>query len=366
MHRLQKHCLAAGVALLPLLFPIATKAATFSQVYVFGDSLSDTGNVYRRTLRLYPRPPYFKGRFSNGLLWNEYVTQGLGVELDRNDNYAYGGTTTGEGDAVSFPLLEFPGLQKQVRSFVEDNPVADPNALYLVWSGANDYLGGNVTNPAIPPSNLSTAIATLAQAGARTIMVGNLPDLGRLPSTRQTAESSRLNRLSNQHNVNLARVLKRLDRTLDPQVSLLALDVDTLFDQARTNPAEFGFRNVTRSCLSVPSCRSTPSLQNRYLFWDDIHPTTAGHRQIAQLALDLLAEPSPEVQPQVGLAVAEARSESSQISQPASQAPSASVPEPTSVAGLFTITVLGITLRLRRRASRRSPHSVPSSNRASI
>jgi hypothetical protein len=119
MHRLQKHCLAAGVALLPLLFPIATKAATFSQVYVFGDSLSDTGNVYRRTLRLYPRPPYFKGRFSNGLLWNEYVTQGLGVELDRNDNYAYGGTTTGEEDAVSFPLLEFPGLQKQVRSFVE-------------------------------------------------------------------------------------------------------------------------------------------------------------------------------------------------------------------------------------------------------
>jgi phospholipase/lecithinase/hemolysin len=363
MHRLQKHCLAAGVALLPFLFPIAAKAATFSQVYVFGDSLSDTGNVYRRTLRLYPRPPYFKGRFSNGLVWNEYVTQGLGVELDRDDNYAYGGTTTGDEDAVSFPLLEFPGLQKQVRNFVEDNPVADPNALYLVWSGANDYLSGDVTNPAIPPNNLSTAITTLAQAGARTIMVGNLPDLGRLPSTRQTADSDRFNRLSNQHNVNLARLLQRLDRTLDPQVSLLTLDVDTLFDRARANPAEFGFRNVNRSCLSVPSCRSTPSLQNRYLFWDDIHPTTAGHRQIAQLALDLLA-PSREVQPQSGFAVAAAREES-QTSQPANQAPSASVPEPTSVAGLFTIAILGITLRLRRKVGR-SPHSTSTSNHASI
>lgn len=364
MHRLQKHCLAAGVALLPFLFPIAAKAATFSQAYVFGDSLSDTGNVYRRTLRLYPRPPYFKGRFSNGLVWNEYVTQGLGLEADRDNNYAYGGTTTGEDDAVSLPLLEFPGLQKQVRSFVEDNPVADPNALYLVWSGANDYLGGNVTNPAIPPANLFTAITTLAQAGARTIMVGNLPDLGRLPSTRQTAESGRLNRLSSRHNVNLARQLRRLDRTLNSQVNLLTLDVDTLFDQAQANPTAYGFRNVTRSCLSVPSCRSTPSLQNRYLFWDDIHPTTAGHRQIAQLALDLLAEPAREVQPQFGLAVAEARSEA-QTPQPASQATSASVPEPTSVAGLLTVTILGITLRLRRKAGR-SPHSIPPSNHASI
>lgn len=351
MHKIPRYCLAAGVALLPFLVPIAAGAATFSQVFTFGDSLSDMGNVYRRTLRLYPRSPYFNGRFSNGRVWAEYVTLGLGLELDRRDNFAYGGTTTGEGDAVSFPLLEFPGLQKQVRSFVADNPAADPNALYLVWSGANDYLGGNVTNPAIPPSNLSTAITTLAQAGARTIVVGNLPDLGRLPSTRQTPDSARLNRLSNQHNANLARLLQQLDRTLNPQVNLLTLDVDTLFDQTRANPAEFGFRNVTRSCLSVPSCRSTPRLQNQFLFWDDIHPTTAGHRQIAQLALSLLAPPV-EVQPQARLAVADPGSAQglAQAPQPANQtAASASVPEPTSIAGLFTIAILGIALRLRRR-----------------
>ncbi|NJL41443.1 MAG: SGNH/GDSL hydrolase family protein [Leptolyngbyaceae cyanobacterium SM1_4_3] len=358
MYRLKQHCLAAGVALLPFLFPIAAKAATFSQVFVFGDSLSDTGNVYRRTLRLYPRSPYFRGRFSNGPVWAEYVTQQLEVERDRNNNFAYGGTTSGEGDTVPIPLLEFPGLQKQVRNFVDDNPTADPNALYLVWSGANDYLGGNVTDPRVPSSNLSKAVTTLAQAGARTIMVGNLPDLGRLPSTRQAAESAELDRLSRQHNVYLGRFLRRLDRTLDPQVNLLTLNVDRLFDQARANPAKLGFTNVTSSCLAVPSCRSTPSLQNQFLFWDDIHPTTAGHRQIAKLAMNLLAEPSREMQPQPRTAVADrATQDFTQPLQSENQAASASVPEPTPAAGLFTITMLAIGLRLRRRALRRVPSS---------
>lgn len=351
MHKIKSHLLAAGIALLPFLFPLEVRSATFSQVYVFGDSLSDTGNVYRRTLRLYPRSPYYRGRFSNGLVWTEYVAQGLGLEAERADNFAHGGTTSGEGDAVSFPLLEFPGLQKQVRNFVEDNPAADPNALYLVWSGANDYLGGNVTNPRIPPRNLVKAVTTLANAGARTILVGNLPDLGRLPSTRQTAESTELNRLSNQHNSNLSRFIRQLDRTLDPQVDLLTLDVDSLFAEVRSNPASYGFRNVTRDCLSVSACRSNPRLQSKFLFWDDIHPTTAGHQQIAQLALDLL-----DVQPgstRTALLQAQSVDEAPQPIALARKTAPSTVPEPASAIGLAAIALLGI--RLRRNPLQRNP-----------
>jgi phospholipase/lecithinase/hemolysin len=351
MNLLKKHVLAAGVALLPFLFPVEVRAATFSQIYAFGDSLSDTGNTFNRTLRLYPGYPYFRGRFSNGPLWVEYVAEGLGLDFNRQTNFAYGGTTTGEGDTV--PLLEFPGLQRQVRNFVADHPVADPNALYVVWSGANDYLYGDVTNSEIAPRNLATAVTSLAQAGARTILVGNLPDLGQLPSTRRTNESIALDLLSNEHNSTLAELIQQTDQSL-PQVNLLTLDVDSLFAEVRLNPSDYGFSNVTRACISVFSCLLSPRQQSRFLFWDDVHPTTAGHQQIAQLALDVLAAPLSTSDSRLGAMPPQARSAEAIAPLISQTEEAATTPEPMAVAGLLTFTVLAVRLRHKSQCDRQS------------
>lgn len=53
--------------------------AAFSNVFFFGDSLSDTGNGYTASGGTFPPSPYQDGRFSDGPLWVEYLASGLGL-----------------------------------------------------------------------------------------------------------------------------------------------------------------------------------------------------------------------------------------------------------------------------------------------
>lgn len=260
----------------------------FEDIYVFGDSLSDDGNVFQATGGVYPpSPPYFQGRLSNGPVWVEYLAPELGAE---STNYAYGGASTGVGNAV-FPTAPLPGLLSQVGLFTQANPQADPNALYTVWAGANDYLFATATDPTEPVTNISAAVSSLYDAGARNIMVFNLPDLGQLPSQNASPViSASLNAVSDAHNSGLAASLGILSQ--QPDINIISVDVNSLFKQAIANPAEYGFTNVTDSCLTASSVCANP---NEYLFWDEFHPTTATHKLVANVALSSLkSEAVPE------------------------------------------------------------------------
>jgi phospholipase/lecithinase/hemolysin len=162
---------------------------------------------------------------------------------------------------------------------------ADPNALYIVWAGANDYLNGNVTNPQQPVQNISKAVSTLANVGAKNIMVLNLADLGKLPRTRHTEYSTQLTQLTNAHNLGLSIAVRNLSSQLEPKVNLMLVDANTLFKTVSQFPGAFGFTNVTDACFTNNTVCSKP---DQYLFWDDIHPTTNAHKQIQKLALSVL------------------------------------------------------------------------------
>src|SRR4051794_25936876 len=82
------------------------QAGQFTQIVAFGDSLTDTGNLYAVTQTSpsgpFPPSPYYEGRFSNGPVWVEWLALQLGVPAPRpfvtgGTNYAFGGaeTTTG-------------------------------------------------------------------------------------------------------------------------------------------------------------------------------------------------------------------------------------------------------------------------------
>jgi phospholipase/lecithinase/hemolysin len=297
----------------------AAEAIGFTNLYVFGDSLSDTGNLYRATGNLIPPPPYFNGRLSNGPLWVEYLAPKLNLTYTPQTNFAFAGATTGTLNTI-LPR-GIPGLQQEVKLFTILNPVADPAALYIIWSGANDYLGGRQQNPAIPVSNLSTAIQSLAGVGAKNILVANLPDLGKLPGVIGNPQASvGLTALSGAHNSLLAQTLSLLSPSLSPRgVNLVSLDINALFNDALTNPANYGFTSTTESCISpppllnpgvIPTVCANP---NEYVFWDDIHPTTATHAFIGEFAFETVSS-------------------------------SQAVPEPPAVAGLF---VAGAFLSLR-------------------
>jgi len=46
---MKKQAIAAGFVLFYFMLPTKASAASFDQLYVFGDSLSDTGNIYNAT-----------------------------------------------------------------------------------------------------------------------------------------------------------------------------------------------------------------------------------------------------------------------------------------------------------------------------
>jgi len=145
---MQRQILATGKILLSFMFPLKVTAQKYESISVFGDSFSDTGNVFNATTgAIPPSPTYFDGRFSNGPVWVEYLAQELGLTFNPRTNFAFGGPTTGFNN-ISIAAL--PGLQQQINGFTAANPFAKPDALYIVWAGANDYFSyfsGNVPNP---------------------------------------------------------------------------------------------------------------------------------------------------------------------------------------------------------------------------
>ncbi len=256
-----------------------------------------------------PYSPPYAARFSNGPVWVEYLAPQLGISSV--NNFAYGGATTGTFNTLTFPtplgslplaqMYNLPGLQTQVSTFVQTTPVADPDALYVVWAGANDYLGAPDPNPLTSVNNLATAIQSLAGVGARNFLIPNLPDLGNLPGTSSEPAAGALSLLSSTHNSLLASTLSVLGQTYGSSVNLIPLDINSLVSAAIAKPAAFGLTNGTDSCLSIspPSLCSNP---DEYLFWDDLHPTTAAHQRIASYAFTTLqASAVPEPPATLGL-----------------------------------------------------------------
>jgi phospholipase/lecithinase/hemolysin len=249
-------------------------AENIPQIYVFGDSLSDVGNVYQATNgKSPPSPPYFKGRYSNGPVWVEYLASGLKLTSNLNNNFAYGGAKT--GDSQDLP----PGVLTQIQRFKAKNPAANPNALYIIWAGANDYLGG-ATDTTVPINNLATSVKRLAEIGAKNIVVVNLPDLGKLPATRTTERANSLSSLTQIHNSGLAASLASLRQQIGA-INIKYVDVYALFKRVYNSPQQYGLKNVTQGCLNQGNICDRP---NEYLFWDGIHPSTAAHKLLVQLA----------------------------------------------------------------------------------
>ena len=313
---MKKQILSTGFVLFSFLSPLKAWAATFTQMYVFGDSLSDTGNVFNASLQAlgtgFPPPPYFNGRFSNGPNWVDYLAEdlklnptpvtalGLGIPPSQGINFAFGGATTGLDNTID-PRL--PGLQQQVGLFTQLVPAtqaANPDALYVLWAGANDYLPTESTaftpfnTPETTIGNLSFALSTLAAVGAKNFLVVNLPDLGELPRTNKTPNSSNLNTLTSLHNTSLTATINALRSTAGSDLNINQVDVNSLFSDAISNPDKYGFTNVTDACINNLTCvLGNQSEQNKFLFWDFVHPTTAVHKQIGELAYKVLQSSTP-------------------------------------------------------------------------
>jgi phospholipase/lecithinase/hemolysin len=259
--------------------------APFTDIVAFGDSLTDTGNFF--DLTGIPPEPYMMGRFSNGLVWIEYLAEELGMDIDSIVNYAVGGATTGRANENDIPgVAEFPGLQDEIDMFVDDldGKKADWRALYVVWAGANDFF----VSTAGPEETIGTgvrntviAVQRLYEAGARHIMVVNLPDLGLTPLGSESGNAAGLSYLTGLYNHSLDGAL---DQLVGLGIGTIRVDSAAIIQNIVASPGDFGLSNATGAYLATGGDPSS------FLFWDAVHPTTRGHKVVAEEAVMILRE----------------------------------------------------------------------------
>ena len=242
---------------------------------------------------LYPASAYFDGRFSNGPVYAETLADLLNVgplthSRSGGNNYAHGKAMTTGTDG--FLGLFIQDIDEQVDNFL--GTTFDPDALFIVFAGANDLLDG-VADINASVGNLTTDINRLINAGAENILVGNLPLLGLTPRFNgDPVQAALMSALTESFNVALGTALDTLESS-SPGIDLFRLDVEQLINDAVANPAAFWLANVTDSAapgLQFDSSGYDPNLivdePGTYLFWDDLHPTTAAHALLADFALD--------------------------------------------------------------------------------
>lgn len=274
-------------------------ASAFTDLYVFGDSLSDVGNVYSKAFTWVPHPAYWEGRFTNGPVYSELLAARLGLApLQRSNaggnNFAHGGAKTdGSGWGLSWVVDD---LRVQVDDFVEQR-TADPEALHVVLAGANDFFDGQ-TNPQTPADNIAADLGRLYDAGAREFLVLNLPLLGATPEYNTNAVLAQtMTDRSEGFNAALESHLVAMEAQ-HTDAAIYRLDVANLISQLIASPELLGFANVTEpaapgleaTSLSYDSSQIVPN-PDEYLFWDAVHPTRVAHSLLADAALGAVSSP---------------------------------------------------------------------------
>jgi phospholipase/lecithinase/hemolysin len=264
------------------------EAPKYDNLYVFGDSYCDVGNLFTATGGAEPAAPYYNGRFSNGPIWLDHVAGFLGVPLTasllKGTDYAFGGAWVTAAQTI--PGGTIPSVPDQVKQYLSQHGgKADPHALYVIEGGGNDILGTTTGTPEALGYEIAKGIANsellLRQAGARHFLIPNLFNVGLLPAasgnvTFAAAASTATN--------------KWVDRLLAIEdflegIRILRMDVFGLMNAVETDPSHFGFTDVTDPCLTTAVC-SDP---DHTFFWDTHHPTEFGHAFFAVTTENVLA-----------------------------------------------------------------------------
>ena len=325
MNRLRFFSISAAIVLLSLLPGLVAAHRGYDRIVVFGDSLSDPGNAYfllGRALTppydsldelLVPDAPYAIGghHFSNGPTWIEQLARSLHQRSAAEP--AFAPSSTGRslktnyaiGSARARDVGSGTDMTAQVNTYLAryaSPPGADD--LYVIEFGGNDIRDA-IAALASDPSGATSAeilqaaltaisdnLASLYAGGAREFLITNSADLALTPSIRtldviSPGSGMAAAIISAQFNAGLDTLISQIQTQL-PDVTITKFDIYRLLHTIVANPGGFHLSDATDACImpGIPpySCR----MAKRYLFWDGIHPTRAGHTIFAEHARSLL------------------------------------------------------------------------------
>jgi phospholipase/lecithinase/hemolysin len=268
----------------------------FNQVYVFGDSLSDTGNL-ASVIGPFPSPPFYQNRVSNGPVGIEILAEMLGttanaslhlIAPEAGSNYAVAGAKAAGVDAIDLPA--------QLSIFLANHAYTAPaDALYVIFIGANDIRSARsiLDKPTaravldLSIQQIKSTLDTLVSSGAKSFLIINAPDIGVLPETqilsvllddpKMPARASKLSKYFR----------NKLDDTIEPfeeneSIELFDFDLYKVFNKLIKKSEKYGFTNNSEACFSSltftfnAGCNFGANF-DQYVFFDEIHPTARVH-----------------------------------------------------------------------------------------
>lgn len=289
---------------------VPAQAGPFSAMFVFGDSLSDTGNLKILSPGDYPAPaagPYFNGRFSNGSIWIDGLAADLGLPAGAVPFFAgTGGTNFAIAGARTGSVGSPPGVLAQVAGIWSG--IGDPNALYIVVGGGNDMrdarsafqtgsaadANGRELAAEAAANNLLSSIGFLAAHGAKHVLISNLPDLGDTPEAGSLGLRFASSDVSHRFSA-LMPGLMAFGASFGLDMSFLDMAglLDRIIADATNNGgATFGITNITSPCAGFlfgdpnNACSSS-------LYSDVLHPSAAAHALLGAAAFAAVV-PEPE------------------------------------------------------------------------
>ncbi len=322
-----------AAAMVCVCLPVTIQAMPYSQLIIFGDSLSDSGQLpdtssafsnsafssaWRSTNRKGPTYQDDSGEPYAAVL-TQHLAERLGLEalpstpalqgnLPAGTNYAVSGYRTDqvldsiitESQTIIPPGYSGAGLLLARRpGYLSEFPHADPDALYYLNGGGNDVFQGIITDQASAEAAaryLVSGVAALQDAGARVIIVSDLPDIGMTPEGIITGQRGRLSDASDLFNRELDRQLSELGG------NVIRLNSRGLISEIQDNLEAFGFDpSITQTDYCFSDCVSqehpfwgisgTSPDPGRLLFSDSVHPTTSVHQISGDYIYSIVSAP---------------------------------------------------------------------------
>lgn len=266
-----------------------------SQVIAFGDSFSDNGEANRISKKVvasgntsaYVKPGdlFWENRYSNSYTAVEVMAQKMNVSLT---NYAVGGAKSGYTNFSPWmDTFESTGFLGQVDRHIESvDGEVDADALYFMSIGGNDIPGhiNDVKDAADNVvANIETAIRELTANGAEKFLVTGSSDVSISPSRVGNEEAIEIGKLwTSSINTTLPKVLKSLEKELDIQIEYADLEKEAR--KVVNNPEKYNIKYISEEAQptwpeELPGCENP----DEHLFFDEWHPTGAGHRIFAEV-----------------------------------------------------------------------------------
>jgi phospholipase/lecithinase/hemolysin len=267
---------------------MAIEPTDISTLVVFGDSLSDNGNLFNQFgISL---PFAWEGRFSNGPVYAEQLAQLLGVQLD---DRAFAGAEASDLSPPVLPVSLPINLPEQVAGYIAqlDGHSASHDTTALINIGGNDYEGYLESNlPKDPLSihnfvagvvgNIEQAIDALTSAGVEKVILFTLPDLGAAAALFGAPPQA----VALAHGLALANNAA-LEQIAASHPNVEMVDAFQLSEALFVNPQSFGFSApLPDTWSSLLAAHSTQFAPNEVALFDTEHPTTTGHSIIAAFA----------------------------------------------------------------------------------